>query len=159
MASEEKKTGSPLLGRLNELIEPVVLGLGLELADLQFRREAHGWVLRIILDGEQGISVEDCAEVSRDVGHLLEVEDPIEQAYTLEVSSPGLDRPLKQEKDFCRAKGKTAKIVVRDAVAGRHSFIGEILAAGDGMVTVASEDGPVEIPLAAVKKARLVVEF
>jgi ribosome maturation factor RimP len=103
--------------------------------------------------------VEDCAAVSREVGHLLEVEDPIEQAYTLEVSSPGLDRPLRQERDFVRARGKKAKVVVREAVAGRHSFVGEIIAAGEGRVTMAAEEGRVEIPLALVKKARLLVEF
>jgi len=160
MAEEEKNTEeSPLLGKLIELVEPVVLGFGLELAELQFRREMHGWVLRVIIDSEQGVSVDDCAQVSREVGHLLEVEDLIEQAYALEVSSPGLDRPLKRERDFVRAKGKKAKVVVREAVAGQHNIVGVIQEAGDGRITVLTDDGPLEIVLASVKKARLVIDF
>lgn len=157
--SEEKTSESPLLRRLVELAEPVVLASGLELVDLQFRREGHGWILRVIIDSDQGISVDDCAGVSREFGHLLEVEDLIEQAYTLEVSSPGLDRPLRRERDFVRARGKKAKIVVREAIAGQHSFVGTIQEAGNGMITMSTDNGPVEIGLESVKKARLVVEF
>lgn len=159
MVSEEKKTESPLLQKLIELAEPVVLGCGLELVELQFRREGHGWVLRLIIDSEQGISVDNCADVSREFGHLLEVENIIEQAYTLEVSSPGLDRPLRLERDFVRARGKKAKIVVREPVEGLSSLVGVIQDVGDGRVTLSTDCGSLEIDLSSVKKARLVIDF
>ena len=159
MVSEEKNTEPPLLKRLSDLIEPVVEDFGLELVDLQFRREAPGWVLRLIIDSEKGVSIDDCANVSRDVGHLLEVEDPIEQAYNLEVSSPGLDRPLKKEKDFVRCKGKKAKVVVREPIAGQNAFVGVIEGVQAGNIILATEQGTIEIPFSTLKKARLVVEF
>ena len=80
-----------LIARLAAMLEPLVVDLELELVELQFRREPAGWVLRLIIDGPQGISLDDCSRVSREAGHLLEVEDPIEWPYRLEVSSPGLD--------------------------------------------------------------------
>ncbi|MGV1099980.1 ribosome maturation factor RimP [Thiovibrio sp. JS02] len=159
MVSEEKNTEPPLLKKLTELIEPVVEDFGLELVELQFRREAPGWVLRLIIDSEVGVSIDDCANVSREVGHLLEVEDLIEQAYTLEVSSPGLDRPLKKEKDFVRCKGKKAKVVVHQTIAGQNAFVGVIEGFQAGNIVLATEQGTVDIPFTTVKKARLVVEF
>lgn len=148
-----------LLERLTTLLEPVVLDHGLELAELQFRREGHGWILRLVIDGEEGVTLDDCARISREAGHLLEVEDPIEQAYHLEVSSPGLDRPLKNERDFRRARGKKAKIVTTAPVAGKNAFIGQVGETAADRVAITTEDGKVEIPLALVSRARLVVEF
>lgn len=149
----------PLIERLTTLLEPVVLDHGLELAELQFRREGHGWVLRLFIDGEQGVGLDDCARISREAGHLLEVEDPIEQAYHLEVSSPGLDRPLKNERDFKRVRGKKAKIVTTAPVAEKNVFIGQVGETTADRVAITTEDGIIEIPLALVSRARLVVEF
>lgn len=138
---------------------PVVEDLGCELVELQFRREGHGWVLRLIIDHENGVGIDDCAMVSREVGHLLEVEDPIEQAYSLEVSSPGLDRPLKRQKDFLRCKGKKAKVVVREPIDGQNQCVGLIEDVTQESVTLRTDHGIIEIPFAGMKKARLVVEF
>lgn len=157
--TEEKKESSPLHARLQHLLEPVVEGCGLELVELQFRREAPGWVLRLIIDCEGGVSVDHCAEVSREVGHLLEVEDPIEQAYHLEVSSPGLDRPLKRERDFVRCVGKKAKVVLLEPLEGQFSLVGIIVGVEQGGITLDTGQGPVVIPFDQMKKARLVVEF
>lgn len=148
-----------LTRRLSEMLEPVVLDQGLELVELQFRREPLGWVLRLIIDGPEGITLDDCSRVSREAGHLLEVEDPIEQRYHLEVSSPGLDRPLKCERDYVRCLGKKAKIVTSAAIDGEHHVVGVLAKVADGVVTVQTEKGEVAIPLASVRRARLLVEF
>ncbi|ADH86562.1 ribosome maturation factor RimP [Desulfurivibrio alkaliphilus] len=150
---------SALIQRLHELLEPVVLDHGLELAELQFRREAPGWVLRLIIDADDGVGLDDCTRVSREVSHLLEVEDPIEQAFTLEVSSPGLDRPLRRERDYVRCRGKMAKIVCTRQIEGQNVVIGRLGEVADGAVTVETDAGPVKVPLAAVRRARLVVEW
>lgn len=148
-----------LHNRLHQLLTPVVEDHGFELADLQFRREAHGWVLRLVVDGDEGVTLEDCARISREISHLLEVEDPIERAYNLEVSSPGLDRPLKREQDYRRCRGRLAKLVCREAIAGQTVVQGELGELVDGVVTVNTAAGPVAVPLAKVKRARLVVEW
>ncbi|MDG4474886.1 ribosome maturation factor RimP [Thiovibrio frasassiensis] len=156
---EEEAIESPLVHRLTQLVVPVVEDLGCELVELQFRREGHGWVLRLLIDNENGVGIDDCARISREVAHLLEVEDPIEQAYSLEVSSPGLDRPLKCEKDFLRCKGKKAKVVVREPIEGQNQCIGLIEDVTQESVTLGTDHGIIEIPFAKMKKARLVVEF
>ena len=156
---EEEAIESPLVRRLTELAVPVVEDLGCELVELQFRREAPGWVLRLIIDNANGVGIDDCARISREVAHLLEVEDPIEQAYSLEVSSPGLDRPLKREKDFERCKGKKAKVVVREPIDGQNQCIGLIEDVTQESVTLRTDHGTIEIPFTRMKKARLVIEF
>jgi ribosome maturation factor RimP len=156
---EDVAIESALEHRLTQLVLPVVAGTGCELVELQFRREAPGWVLRLIIDNELGIGIDDCAKISREVAHLLEVEDPIEQSYSLEVSSPGLDRPLKRERDFVRCKGKTAKVVARESIDGKNTWIGVIEGATPEAVTLRTDQGEVEIPFTRMKKARLVIEF
>ncbi len=148
-----------LIARLTALLEPVVADQELELVELQFRREPAGWVLRLIIDAPEGISLDDCSQVSREAGHLLEVEDPIEWPYRLEVSSPGLDRPLKRERDYERCLGKKAKIVTREPIAGSNHFVGVLRGFAAGMITVETEQGMIAIPFAVVQRARLVVEF
>lgn len=158
-AMEVDAIESPLVGRLTQLVAPVVEDFGCELVELQFRREAHGWVLRLIIDHENGVGIDDCSRVSREVAHLLEVEDPIEQSYTLEVSSPGLDRPLKRMKDFLRCKGKKAKVVVKEPVDGQNQCVGMIEDVSQESVTLRTDHGIIEIPFTQMKKARLVIEF
>jgi len=156
---EEEAIESPLVRRLTELAVPVVEDFGCELVELQFRREAPGWVLRLIIDNANGIGIDDCARISREIAHLLEVEDPIEHAYSLEVSSPGLDRPLKRERDFVRCKGKKAKVVVREPIDGQNQCIGLIEDVTQESVTLRTDHGTIEIPFTRMKKARLVIEF
>lgn len=156
---EEEAIESPLVRRLTELAVPVVEDFGCELVELQFRREAPGWVLRLIIDNANGIGIDDCARISREIAHLLEVEDPIEHAYSLEISSPGLDRPLKRERDFVRCKGKKAKVVVREPIDGQNQCIGLIEDVTQESVTLRTDHGTIEIPFTRMKKARLVIEF
>jgi ribosome maturation factor RimP len=137
---------------------------GLELFDLQFRRETIGWVLRVIIDRlDQVVGIEDCQRMSHDLGTLLDVEDDLgaalEHAYTLEVSSPGLDRPLRHEADYRRFTGRLAKIVTTEAVGGQTSFAGRLSGFEDGEILLTEGRRIHRVPLDKVRRARLEVEF
>jgi len=148
-----------LVAQLTRMIEPVVRDLGLELVDLVFRRETHGWVLRLVIDSDPPVTLDDCSRVSREVGYLLEVEDPIDHPYNLEVSSPGLDRPLKRLKDFQRSLGKKAKVVTKEPVQGENVFVGVLSQVSESCLTIQGERGETRIPMEKVARARLVVEW
>jgi ribosome maturation factor RimP len=148
---------------------------GLELFDLQFRRESIGWVLRVVIDrpwapeaapeggSEEPVGVDDCGRVSQDLGAILDVEPELlgglDRAYTLEVSSPGLDRPLRDERDFRRFAGRLAKIVTTEPVDGQSHFEGRLSGVEDGAALVAQGRRTHRVPLGLVKRARLEVEF
>lgn len=144
-----------IAAQVEELAEPIAAELGVDLYDVQCRLESHGFVVRIVIDRPDGVSIDDCASVSRQVGHILEVEDLIECPYHLEVSSPGLDRPLKRGKDFIRAVGKKAKVTTTEPC----THVGRIVQADAEKIVLDVDGGQVAIALANVKKARLVVEF
>ena len=145
----------------------VAAGYGLEIFDVQFRREAPGMVLRVQIDrpgpaatAEDCVSVEDCARVSRELSAILDVEDVVPIAYTLEVSSPGLDRALRGADDYARFTGRRAKIVVREKVDGQGFFKGRIVGIADGAVTVETEGGRQHVvPLDLITRANLEVDF
>lgn len=145
--------------RLRLLLEPVVTDADLELVELQFRREGGGWILRLIIDSEEGVTLDHCAEVSREVSRLLEVEDIIDHAYRLEVSSPGLERPLRREKDYLRFQGRKAKIKTSEPIGDQKVFIGTIGQLQNGEVTLQTENGDIKLPLTIIAKARLVFDF
>lgn len=150
----------PVVSRVREVLTPSLGSFGVELVDLEYRRESIGWVLRLYIDKEGGVTLEDCQRVSEQVGDLLDVEDLISHGYRLEVSSPGLDRPLVQEKDFLRFTGERAKISTRDPISSRRNFRGRILGVSDHRVLIElDEGGIVEIPLEQIAKARLIPEF
>jgi len=143
---------------------------GLEIFDVQFRRESSGWVLRVFLDvpatgegpppADASVTVEDCAHVSRDLSAMLDVEESIEHRYTLEVSSPGLDRPLRQAADYRRFAGRLAKIVVAEAVDGQKHFEGRLGGLEHDSVIIETTPGKRQlIPIALITRARLEVEF
>jgi ribosome maturation factor RimP len=140
---------------------------GLDIFDVQFRREAYGMVLRVQIDrpgkaatAEESVSVEDCSHVSRDLSALLDVEDFIPVAYTLEVSSPGLDRPLKGRTDYERFAGRRAKVVMREAVDGQTFFRGRLAGVDGDNALIDGDDGRQHrVPLGLVTRANLEVEF
>ena len=140
---------------------------GLDIFDVQFRREAAGMVLRVLIDrpgpaatADESVSVEDCAHVSRDLSAMLDVEDIVPTAYTLEVSSPGLDRPLRQADDFRRFAGRRAKIVMREAVDGQTFLKGRLAGVDGQAVLIDGEDGRRhQVPIAVITRANLEVEF
>jgi ribosome maturation factor RimP len=138
---------------------PVLEELGLELVEVQYRREQNGWILRLVIDKQEGITLDDCAVVSREISQLLDIEDFIGQAYNLEVTSPGLDRPLKSIAEFERFVGRKAKIKTIEPIDGKRVLIGTINRTfGESIVLeVGAEE--VTIPFSQVTKARLEVEF
>lgn len=158
MESDSKKNET-IVEAVQRLAEPILADLGLELVEVQYRREQTGFVLRLIIYKESGVSLDDCSSVSRQLGHLLEVEDLIEHAYHLEVSSPGLTRPLKNEKDFNRCLGKEVKVTVKDPVKGVLTFTGTIERAGNGEVILNSEGNDVRIAVKDIAKAKQVIRF
>ena len=145
----------------------VAEGYGLEIFDVQFRREASGMVLRVQIDrpgpaasAEECVSVADCSHVSRDLSALLDVEDVIPGAYTLEVSSPGLDRPLRSRADYARFAGRCAKLVLREPVDGQTFFRGRLAGVDADAALLDSEGGQRHrVPLELVTRANLEVEF
>lgn len=149
---------SMLLERLYDIIKPITSDHGLELVEIQYRREHAEWVLRIVIYRADGISVEDCSRVSRETSHVLDVEDVIPYKYNLEVTSPGLDRPLTTPRDFERNLGKKIKITLTDDV---DPFSGEaIIEKVDGdEITLKSNDELLTFSSLKVKKAKLVIEF
>ncbi len=170
------------LGRIREVAERVARSYGLEIFDVQLRREAPGLVLRVIIDRvptgevqaerqdprtpeEDAVGIAECQSVSHDLSAILDVEEEslgepaLGQAYTLEVSSPGLDRPLRHEADYRRFTGRLAKLVTRRPVGGQSAFAGRINGVEDGMVLLAEGRTVHRVPLAEIKRARLEVEF
>ena len=144
---------------VTELIEPVLEAMDVELVDVEYRFEQGRWVLRIYADMQGGISVDDCARVSREIEDLIEVNDIFQQEYVLEVSSPGLNRPLKKEKDFVRVKGEKIKVRMRTALKGRRNFTGYLTDVRDSIAYVDVTEGRVALPLDAMEKAHLVYAF
>jgi ribosome maturation factor RimP len=155
------------------LASRVAASYGLDIFDVQYRREGPGMVLRVQIDrpgsgatAEESVSVEDCARVSRDLSAVLDVEDVLPTAYTLEVSSPGLDRPLRHADDYGRFAGRRAKLVMRQPVDGQMFFKGRLGGIekdddrGDHVVVIVSDDGRNHrVPIAVITRANLEVEF
>jgi len=149
-----------LILQLKRSLLPVLSSLGVELVDLEYRRERRGWVLRLYIDREGGVSLQDCQRVSEHVGDILDVEDLIDHPYSLEVSSPGLDRPLVKETDFERFAGRTVKISTREPVGNRSNFRGRLMGVDNHQVRIQLEEGEVlHLPAESIAKARLVPEF
>ncbi len=123
------------------LILPILKELQFELVDVEFVREGGTWYLRAYIDKPGGITVDDCEAVSRRLSDLLDEEDFVEESYVLEVSSPGLGRPLKKEKDFARSIGEEVEVHTYKAVAGKKDFIGILTDFDKGTVTIQLEDG------------------
>jgi ribosome maturation factor RimP len=156
-----------IVEQVRELAARVAATYALDIFDVQFRREASGMVLRIRLDrpgpaatAEDSVSVDDCARVSRDLGAALDVEDVIRTAYTLEVSSPGLDRPLRDAADYRRFSGRRAKLVMRAVVDGQTFFRGTLAGLDGPEVLIDGDDGRRHrVPLGVITRANLEVEF
>jgi ribosome maturation factor RimP len=135
---------------------------GFELVDVEIKKGPGGQLVRLYVDKEGGIGLDELESVSHEVSAILDAEDPIQGHYTLEVSSPGLDRPLRAEKDFRRFVGRLARISSYELVDGRRHWTGRIESVEDGVVAVRLEsekDVLARIPLAKVASARLEVEF
>jgi ribosome maturation factor RimP len=152
-------TPQEIIERVTRAVEPILRESAIELVDLEFQPSGKRWLLRIFIDREGGITIGDCEWVSRELDRLFDVEDMIDHPYVLEVSSPGLTRPLKKRADFERYKGRTCRIVVNPAIGGKNEFTGVIAEVGEEVVEVREEKEAYLIPFSAIKKARLEFEL
>ncbi len=147
-----------IIDKVQGFLRGLLPTMELELFDAQFRREGHGWVLRVFLDSASGVTLEECSLVSRELGRYLDVEDIIDHAYYLEVSSPGLERPLRSIEDFRRYCGKKARVKVHEAIDGEKVFEGIIQQGVDDLVQLQLDDGRfIEFSFEKINKARLAI--
>ncbi len=145
-----------VIEKIEEFASALLPSLGLDLVEVQFRREEHGWVLRVFIDNEEGITVDHCADVSREVSDFLDVEDLIDHQYSLEVSSPGLERPLRSMHDFKRFAGRKARVKLRVEINGQKVFDGVIQQVGEESIgLVLTDQSIVQLPFEHIRKARL----
>ncbi|MEA3291034.1 MAG: ribosome maturation factor RimP [Pseudomonadota bacterium] len=144
---------------LREILEPPTEALGYELVHLEVGGRGKDAILRLYIDAPGGIQLEDCAMVSRHLGAMLDVEDPIHAAYSLEVSSPGLDRPLVKPEHFERFVGSRVKVNMHSHVMGRRRFTGALQAADDQQAVVEVDGEPYELPYDDMESARLAPEY
>ena len=156
------------LSQIRATAERVVGAHGLELVDVHLTRESVGWVVRVTIDRpgpaatpEGSVGIEDCSLVSRELSTILDVEDPLDRAYTLEVTSPGLDRALRHEADYRRFAGRLAKLVLEQPVDGQTFFNGRIqgVEGGEVVILVGKRERAHRIPIDGIKRANLDVEF
>lgn len=154
-------TMADVVDHIRQLLDPILASLGLTLWDLEFQRQGPQWLLRIYIDRESGVTLKDCESVSRDLSAALDVEDIIAHAYSLEVSSPGLDRTLSKPEHFTRFAGSTVKIKVYQPIDGQKVFRGTLLGTSDaGNVRVEIAAGTImEFALSAITKASLEIEL
>ncbi|MFW5451677.1 MAG: ribosome maturation factor RimP [Methylophagaceae bacterium] len=142
--------------QIEQLIETPIESLGYEVVGVEYIKNGQHTVLRVYIDSEQGVSIEDCERVSHQVSGILEVEDPINSAYSLEVSSPGFDRPLFKEKDFERFAGSEAKLAMKLPIQGRRNFRGILHGFSDGEILIEVDGEIYALPFTKLAKARLV---
>jgi ribosome maturation factor RimP len=144
---------------VEEIITPCVQESGLELVDVEFVREGGSWYLRIYIDKPGGIDVEDCGRLSQKIDRMLDEKDLIPQSYHLEVSSPGIERPLKKISDYNRFTGELAVITTFVPFEGKKKITGRIMAARGDDIVIDSDGNELSIPFKQVASARLKVEF
>lgn len=155
--------------RLDAVIEPVVRAHGAELVDVELKNET-GWVLRVYVEKlgaaetrmstkDAAVNLELCSNIARDLSPALDVADPIPHRYNLEVSSPGVERPLKKDADFLRFAGEKAKVKLKNAVAGQKVLVGTLGSLEGGVVTLVDGERSYPVPTADIVSARLVFEF
>ena len=153
--------------RIRAIAERVTRDYGLEVWDIQSRRETYGQVVRVMIDRpgpaatpEESVGIEDCQKVSQDISTILDVEDPLPFTYLLEVSSPGLDRPLRRLDDYRRFEGRRAKVVVAEAVNNQTAFDGRLKGVESDVVLLEGAKGRIHrLPFGRITRGRLEVEF
>ena len=147
-----------IIDKVEDFLQKLLPSMGLDLFDIQFRREGHGWVLRIFIDNAEGVELVHCSDVSRELSHYLDVEDVIDHAYHLEVSSPGLERQLRSVADFCRFKGEKARVKLSEGVDGKKVFEGAIEKVSGNEIDLRMKDKSlVRFSYEAINKARLTI--
>jgi ribosome maturation factor RimP len=148
-----------VIDSVRDILDPLLHEEALELVDIEYRREGQGWILRIYIDKDAGVTVEDCARISRELGVILDVNDIIPGKYNLEVSSPGLTRALKKARDFEKFKGKLVKIKTKSDIQERRVFIGRLLDFVGNVASVEIDGRIFFIPYEEIDRANLELDF
>lgn len=148
-----------IASRVEDLVRDAVEAQGLELVYVQYEPRGATPVLRIYLDKPGGISIADCSQMSRQIGAILDVEDVIPTHYLLEVSSPGVERPLFTEQDYIRFEGEEIRLVTRQKIEGRRKFKGRIVSFQNARLELESDEETFSIPFRLIKKANLIYDF
>jgi len=144
---------------VREMVEPVVASLDMEAVDVEYVKEGGAWFIRVFIDKPGGITHDDCQAVSERLSELLDEKDPVPHAYILEVSSPGIERPLKRPEDFVRFKGHKVRASTFSPVNGSKEFIGLLEGLEDGKISIDIHGKQVSLPVEAVARVRLEAEF
>ncbi|OGP86795.1 MAG: hypothetical protein A2156_12890 [Deltaproteobacteria bacterium RBG_16_48_10] len=147
-----------VIDRVRQIADPILLSGGFELVDVEYRREARGWALRLYVDKEGGITLDDCARISQEIGRNLDVEDFILTPYTLEISSPGLTRSLKHERDFVKYRDRLVKVITAQEIRNRRQFKGRLRGVKENQIQIEMEGKIFQIPLSDVVKANLEID-
>jgi len=148
-----------IIARVRELAEPIINEQNLELVDIKYVHENRRWILRITIDKEDGVTLHDCTNVSKELGYILEIRDVLARPFHLEVSSPGLERPLKTLKDFEKFLGRKVNIITSEPLEGQKHFRGTLQSVQEGTVHLDSEGKGWSIPLKTIDRAKSIFEF
>ncbi len=147
-----------LKNKISYLAKQLANEMGIELFSVELIGTKR-LLVRVTIDKEGGVTLDDCEKFSRDFSAILDVEDPIPQSYILEISSPGLDRPLKDEKDFEKNKGKLVRVITSEKIENQNFFLGRILEVEDNFVKLLVKNRVINIPFNKISKARLEIEL
>ena len=142
-----------------DLIKPTLEGSGIELVDVEYKKTGKIWVLRVFIDKNQGVTVHDCQELSREIEDLIEIRELIDDHYVLEVSSPGLDRPLKKAADFLRNKGKRIQIKTYSPINNKKENVGTVIDCVNGTLFLEDKKDILKISLTEIAQAKLIIKF
>ena len=146
--------------KLDAMLRPKVEEMGYEIVDVEFVKEGPNWYLRVFVDKEGGVSIDDCELISRELEKILDENDPIEQAYFLEISSPGIDRPLKKKEDFIKFNGEMIDVKLYRPFEGSKEYTGKLTAYGDdGSGTVETDKKEITFAKKDIASVRLAVVF
>ncbi len=152
-------TKTSVVESIIEISEPILKDEGLELVDVEYKKLGKTWTLRVFIDSKQGVTVDNCQKVSRQISDLIEIDDLISNPFLLEVSSPGLDRPLKKEKDFLRFKNKVVQVKTFSPMENRKKFQGTIQDCKNQILFLDEKGVSIEIALDKISKAKPIIEF
>ena len=152
-----KKT--PIYQLVIDLTEPTLQGSEIKLVDVEYKKIGKNWTLRVLIDKNQGVTVFDCQKLSREIEDLIEIHELIKDHYVLEVSSPGLDRPLKKESDFIRNKGKQIQVNTYSPINNSKTNTGTIRDFSNSTLFLENKKDTLEIPLINIMQAKLIIEF
>lgn len=150
---------SEIRDQVFSLIEPLLEDIGFELVEVEYLTVHGRWVLRLYIDKEGGVTIDNCVDVSRDLGEIIDVKEIIDHEYVLEVSSPGLNRPLRKEKDFIKVIGNKIKLKMSQELNGQKNFNGNLKDYNNRTVYLETDEGIIELLFENIEKANLIFDF